>query len=534
MYLNLSKRAENNLMHRKYALMALGPHLKKELSFSQLLLVGVVGAVGTGVLFSTAGMIGIAGPGSIISWLLGGFFYLLIGLTFGELSRVYPEAGGPSRYSLYTHGRMTNLINAFADILWYIFIPPIEALAIVEGMNYFFPFLVYPDTNTPTLIGSLIGILFLLIFVPFNYFGTKFFGRSSSALGIAKLLLYLSLAFGLFISSFRYGNFLNYGGFLPFGIGGVLAAIPLAMFSFGGIRVVPDYAEELITPARLPLIIALTVVFQVMIYILFDTVLLGGINWSKLNIPVGSWKSLGTIVGNPFIMVADSLNISWLLLISIIVGIAGPFVTGYIYLGSGTRVLFAMSRSGIVSRTMSVLHKKYAIPLWSLISFALVGGIVVFLSSPVPTIYSMIVSAVVAGYIGMAVNPVAMIVSRRQGRTKFRIFGGSLIAPASFSFSSLIVFWSGWPSVPYAILILSISAIVFGIAFKVKENSINSVWYITYIAWLVAMTSIGSVGLYSLIPFGLSSVLVAVLSVAIFYPWGIFSGLSTPLSFRII
>ena len=45
--------------------------LKKELSFTQLVIIGVAGAVGTGILFSSAKMTGSAGPGSVLAWLLG-------------------------------------------------------------------------------------------------------------------------------------------------------------------------------------------------------------------------------------------------------------------------------------------------------------------------------------------------------------------------------------------------------------------------------------------------------------------------------
>ncbi|MEM0271714.1 MAG: hypothetical protein QW514_04115 [Thermoprotei archaeon] len=56
--------------------------LKKELSFIQLVVIGVAGAVGTGILFSSAAMTGLAGPGSVLAWLLGGIFYTFIGLTY--------------------------------------------------------------------------------------------------------------------------------------------------------------------------------------------------------------------------------------------------------------------------------------------------------------------------------------------------------------------------------------------------------------------------------------------------------------------
>ncbi|HBQ95919.1 MAG TPA: amino acid transporter, partial [Sulfobacillus sp.] len=88
--------------------------LKRDLDLKDLIIIGVAGAVGTGVLFSTAGMAALAGPGVVIAWVIGAIMYLFVGLTYVELSYLYPEAGGPSRYSLYSYGKMTNMINAFA------------------------------------------------------------------------------------------------------------------------------------------------------------------------------------------------------------------------------------------------------------------------------------------------------------------------------------------------------------------------------------------------------------------------------------
>lgn len=142
-----------------------------------LVVIGIAGAVGTGVLFSSAGMAAIAGPSIVLSWLLGGIFYLLIGLTYVQLALYYPEAGGPSRYALYSHGRVTNMINAFSDLIWYLFIPPIEALAVVEALNYFVPssFQLISTKGHPTTLGAIVGVILMLAFIPFNYFSVKFF-----------------------------------------------------------------------------------------------------------------------------------------------------------------------------------------------------------------------------------------------------------------------------------------------------------------------------------------------------------------------
>lgn len=493
--------------------------LQRKLSNADMIVLGVGGAVGTGVLFSSAGMAADAGPAVVLAWILGGIFYAFIGLTFVELGILYPEAGGPSRYSLYTHGRAANLINAFSDLIWYLFIPPVEALAAAEGLNYFYPHLVNAQ-GAPTTAGAVVGALLMLLFLPFNYYGIKAFSRFTNALGGIKLVLYVLAALG-FISFARFGNFTQYrGGFAPFGLAGIFAAIPLAMFAFGGIRVIPDYAEEAQQPRDMRHSIMVTVVGQTIIYLLFSVAFVAALNWSRLGLKPGHWPSVTTIPGNPFLVIASHTSVTWLIILTVIIAIVGPFVTGYIYQGAGSRVLFAMGRSGIVSARMTELSDRFAIPKWSLIVFTVVGIIVAYIAAPLPSIYSLITDAVVAGYIGFAINPVAMLALRRQNGTG-PVRGGNTVAVLAFAAASLITYWSGWPFVPYAVVLLAIFALGFGLYYHAFEGVGHALWYIVYILFLTGMTYIGGVGALNLVNLDTGSVMVVLVSVLVFLPWGV-------------
>ncbi len=494
--------------------------LRRGLSRSQLIVLGIAGAVGTGALFSTAGRAALAGPGVVLSWLIGAIMYTFIGLTYVDLALLYPEAGGPSRYSLYTHGATANMIGAFSDLIWYLFIPPIEALATVEGANYFYPHLV-AATGAPTVLGAVLGVVVMLLFVPFNYYGVKAFGQSTNGLGIIKLVLYVLVAIG-FVSFARFANFSTYGGLVPFGASGVIGAIPLAMFAFGGIRVIPDYAEEAHQHQDMRSSIIWAVIGQSIIYLLFAVAFVASINWAADGLKSGAWASVATLPGNPFLVIAQHGNIAWLVVLTVIIAIVGPFVTGYIYQGAGTRVLFAMGRSGIVPSRMKALSEQYKIPLAALIVFTVVGAIVAYIAAPLPSIYSLITDAVVAGYIGFAINPVSMLALRKQG-DQGRIKGSGLVGYIAFASASLIVYWSGWPSVPYAVVLLAIAAIIFGLIYKVGGGFSNALWYIVYILFLTVMTYIGSVGMLSVVSFFLGSAIVIVGSLLIFLPWGVAS-----------
>lgn len=136
----------------------------------------------------------------------------------------------------------------------------------------------------------------------------------------------------------------------------------------------------------------------------------------------------------------------------------------------------------------------------------------------------MITDSVVAGYLAFSINPVSMMVLRKLGKMNYKIPGGSIFAPLAFISSSLIAFWSGWPSVPYSVLLLLIALIVFSFKYKLFGNVKNAIWYIVYIGFITGMTYIGSDGALSIIPFLYASGIIALVSLG-FYFWGYISGL---------
>ncbi|WP_337860929.1 hypothetical protein [Ferroplasma sp.] len=216
---------------------------------------------------------------------------------------------------------------------------------------------------------------------------------------------------------------------------------------------------------------------------------------------------------------------------AVITGVLAPFVTGYIYLGSGTRVLFSMGRSGYISKSLKSIDEKHSIPLVALIVFAAVGTFLVFVTAPDPSIYTFIDDATAAGYIGLITTPIALMVSRRQGATKKSdmVRGMSIIAPLVTGASGLIVFWTGLPSEPYAVILIAAGAIIFGIWSKVKIGIKNVLWYVLFIGFVTFMVATSHDGLtFSIIPqfFGyLQGTLITFLvSTLVIYPLGVISG----------
>lgn len=498
---------------------------KKELRFSQLVILGAGTGLGTGLLFSVFGMVTIGGGAAIIGALIGSLIFIGVAVVVAEMGPVYLEAGAPARWSLYSHGRLANLIIALSNYVAYLFIIPTEALAVVEGLDFFAPSVLTPS-GTPTILGAAIAVAIMLVLTPINYYGVRIFGKVTQWAGGIKLLIYFLLPVVLIIVYFSPKNF-TLGGFAPYGYVPVFAGIPLALFVFGGARIIADYSAEIKDTKRITLAIITAALIEVAALILVYFAFTGGINWSKLSVAEGNFAGLSSVVsGNPFNFIAFKYGVLGFIVIAVIAAILGPLVDAWTVSGQGSRVLYSVAKSKAMPSRLLVLHERHAVPEWALLVTVAIGAVIAFISAPLPTIYGLITDAIVVFYLGFGINGISMIVSRRQGITKRRLPFGYVFAGIAFIGSSLGIFWSGWPSVPYGFLILLILAVFLGIIYKVKGEVKNSLWIIGYLAFLTIMAYIGSDGGLELLGYLWSSFIVLVVSAIVFLPLGVYSGIS--------
>lgn len=505
--------------------------LRKHLTLVDLLFIGIAGSIGGAIFYGAQKVAANAGPAGILAYTLAPILYIFVALTYLDIAMDFPEAGGPSRFAIYSHGQATSLINGMADLIWYLFIPPLESYVFVAlVIHEFFPQVLNPATGNLTLIGGIIALIIILLMVPLNYYGIEVFTASSRVAGSIKYVLYALMAVIFAMVTLKYNpyalrNFTQYGGFMPYGVTGLFAAMPIAMFSFGGSRTIPDFAEEIKNKRNLIYGLIFTVIGEAAIYITFSVLFILSTDWKALGLPEGDWASLLNIARNPYYVLASAYHLPIMYALPMIYLTVALFMVGFVYMGAGTRVMLAVARSKFVSQRMGEIHPKYSVPYWALIVFGLVGALISFLFAPVPGLYAIVSYTTVAGYIGFATNPIAMMVLRLQGASKYQVPAGWFVSMVAFAVSSLIVFWSGWPAVPYSVALITAATLIFGLLYRVKEGWLEATWYIGFIAFLTLMTYIGSDGALNLIPYTWATVITVVVALAVFYPLGIKLGL---------
>ena len=434
--------------------------LRKELSFSQLLFISLGGIIGSGWLFAVLSAAGIAGPAVILSWIVGGILVIFIALNYAEVAGMIPRSGAIVRYPHYTHGSLTGYILGWAYLLSAVTVPTIEAEAVVGYAAVYINGLtttsstIFGDVIILTPLGIVLALVLLVIFFFVNFVGIKFLGTFSEYVGYWKLLI-PTITFILLFTVFQAGNLTaGSGGFIPYGTPAILLAIPTAgiVFAFLGFRQALDFGGEAKNPQRdVPRATVLSVVIATVLYTLLQIAFVGSVTWATHGLTAGNWSGLEASVDGPLY---DALTSQGTSLIASLLGAfavlllidawISPSGTGWIYLGTSTRVLYGMATDGYYPKQLLNIHNKYKIPWVALIASLILG---VFFLLPFPSWYLLvgfISSATVFTYI---MGCVALTVFRKTApnlKRPFTLPGHQILAPIGFISAKLKVYWSGY------------------------------------------------------------------------------------------
>ncbi|HKN84669.1 MAG TPA: APC family permease, partial [Pyrinomonadaceae bacterium] len=235
------------------------PGLRRSVGFYGLMFVSLGSIIGSGWLLGALNAAKVAGPASIISWVLPAGMLALLALTYAELGATYPVAGGAARFPYYSHGPIAGFTAGWASWLQAVFVAPIEVLAVITYVNSIawvnthFNMLNKIGSNAGLLneAGLVVAIILMLLFTAVNLAGAKFLSDSNVIVVLWKTAVPL-LAIGV-VAALRFNeeNFHAGGGFMPFGFHGVFAALTGGVvFALQGFEQAVQLAGEARNPKR--------------------------------------------------------------------------------------------------------------------------------------------------------------------------------------------------------------------------------------------------------------------------------------------
>lgn len=344
--------------------------LRKELTSWDLTVFGVAVVIGAGIFTLTARTAGnVAGPSVSLAFVLAAVACGLAALCYAEFASTVPVAGSAYTFSFATFGEFIAWIIGWDLILEF----ALASAVVAKGWSLYLGEVLGAASPTVTIgsfdfdWGALIIVVVITVLLAT---GTKLSSRVSlviTAIKVAVVLLVVIVG-AFYIKADNYSpyippseagstgegihqslfSFVTGAGGSTFGWYGLLAAASLVFFAFIGFDVVATTAEETKNPQKaLPRGILGSLAIVTVLYVAVTLVLTGMVNYTEL---AGESSTLAT---------AFELNgLTWAQNVISIGALAGLTTVVMVLMLGQTRVLFAMSRDGLMPRGLAHTGKR--------------------------------------------------------------------------------------------------------------------------------------------------------------------------------
>ncbi len=493
--------------------------MKREIGLIGLTFISVGGIIGSGWLFGPLLAVQQAGPAAILSWLLGAAAMFILAITFAEISAMLPIPGGIARVPQFSHGNIVSMAMGWSAWIGYNTTAPIEVEAMLKYLAPYAPWLHVAGTGDLTGAGIAIALLLMLIFVAINALGVKFFAQVNATLTWAKIGIPILLSILLISTRFNGANFTNTGGFAPYGLHGIMAAVSTGgvIFSFIGFRHVVDMAGEARNPKfTIPAALVLSILLCALIYLGLQIAFIGALDSDALK---NGWASLSFGGEGPLDGVIMSVGLVWFLSLLNVGSVIGPFGNGLVATGSNARIALALSKNGFLPGMLQKLS-SFGVPLWAL-GLNFLVGVLFLLTIPFNEVIALNGAAIVLSF---AVGPIAVVCLRDllpDHPRSVRLPAVRLVGVLAFAIATLIVYWSGWDTVWRLGLALIVGLLLLLARFSGKLGEMDiteALWLIPYFIGIGLISYLGQFGegAQKQIPFGWDIVVCTVFSVVIF------------------
>lgn len=328
--------------------------LKRCLNALDLTLMGIGAIIGAGI-FVLTGIAAAtkAGPAIGLSYVLAGLAALFTAFAYAELSSSVGGCGSAYNYSYASFGELVAWIIGWALILEYSVAVSTVSIGwsgyvnnALQAMHIYLPKDLLVDkadggfVNLPAML-----LVFCVAFLLSS--GVKQSARFNAIIVFIKLVA-ITIFIGVAVDNVHPENWHPY---FPFGVSGIAAGGALVFFAYIGFDAVSTAAEECVNPKRdLPIGIIVSVLICTVLYVIVSTLLTGIAHYSSLNVSSPVADSLLRI-GYP---IASGLTA-----IGAIAGLTTVVLVMYYGL---TRILFAMSRDGLLPKFVAQLNPKTHTP----------------------------------------------------------------------------------------------------------------------------------------------------------------------------
>jgi AAT family amino acid transporter len=320
--------------------------LKKGLLPRHVQFIALAGMIGTGIFKGSSDTLSMAGPSVAFAYLLGGLLLFIVMTALAEMAIAYPNLNVQNLVHKAFGYRVSFIVGWLYWINWVI-VTIVEILAAGSFLQFWFP----------SVSLWLLSLLCAIFIIGINLFQVKYYGEIEfwfAGIKIVALTAFIILGacilFGLIPSTIDnpWNNYTAHGGFFPNGIGGMLSAFLIVMFSYGGAELIGVAVTETKDVQKvLPKVIKGTVGRVIIFYILPILIICGLMPWNKVSGAESPFVQVFSITGLP-----GAGHIMNFVLLTAVLSAAnsGIYAT--------SRTLYSMAQSGEAPRKLLKVSKQ--------------------------------------------------------------------------------------------------------------------------------------------------------------------------------
>lgn len=331
--------------------------LKRTIGLFQLAAIGIGSTIGTGIFFILNQAVPIAGPAVIWSFVLAGVVAGLTAICYAELAGAVPISGSSYSYAYATLGELAAMAVGACLLLEY----GVAASAVAVGWSEYLNQLIgnlfgsqLPEalSNAPEE-GGIVNLPAVFLVVVASLLLMR--GTTESATTNAiMVLIKIGVLIGFVVIGVIGWDSNNLKDFAPTGFQGVTTAAGIIFFTYVGLDTVSTAGEEAKNPRRnLPLALIIALVTVTVLYITVALVAVAAQPSAKFE---GQEAGLAEILENV-------LGAQWPGTALAAGAVISIFSVTLVTIYGQTRILFAMSRDGMIPPIFHKVNRKSLTPV---------------------------------------------------------------------------------------------------------------------------------------------------------------------------
>lgn len=317
--------------------------LRREITLPYAVALYVSSVLGAGIFIIPGLAARIAGPASIVAWLILSLASYPFAYTFAKLSARRPESGGIYAFAKEGFGRRTSAVTAWLFVAWDVLGAPAATVAAASYLAFAFPL---SRLDVFLVAGGL-----LLSGYVINVLGIRLSGRVQ----LATVAVVVGVLVVTLVATSPKIAPADFEPFLPNGVGSIGVAAALIVWSYLGYENTSNVAEEFKDPDRdFHRSVVISVLLISVLYLAVAVVTVG----------TGAYVAGGGIT--PFATMLSDVFGSYGGMAVAFLAVFVTFGTVNAYTAGMARVVFAAARDGLFPRSLAAIDPKTGAPRRSL------------------------------------------------------------------------------------------------------------------------------------------------------------------------